>query len=585
MPYSQRKNIFLIVFIFLICGMLVFIISRNEDPSNDSSTAQKNLPDSPSKSNDTKRNDEEIKTENSEEPQCRGSNDEPRNEESRNDEPRNEESRNEESRNDEPRNEESRNEESRNEEPRNEEPHNEEQPRTFWSNSESNSTNLPRSENVWNPEQVQNSISPQDDIQSNNSSEQIPQDDSLLVFQSGFNDSEIENNSSFTLQRHRFRNFEEKINFLRAEINSRYRFQYYGLCRINVNRYTVLQESMYRILSLSSADLRLTPRISFVHEEGVDAGGLTKEWLELIISQALNPDLGYFKYTNDKNTTFRPFEFSDLNSNHLEFFKFVGRILGMTIINNNNVGAYFDKSVFKSILKRKCSLSDLEEIDETYYNSLVAIRDQPAADFGFTFEHEIRELGDVKTIDLIPNGRNIDVTDKNKAQFIDLKVQVMLYGVVKAQLNALRGGLYEVIDSDLISIFTESELELLICGNPVIDVEDWDNNTLYLGFNRNSDLIQWFWRIVREFSQSERAKLLQFVTGTSRVPFGGFANLQSNGVETNFRISRSYVNTSSLPSAHTCFNRLDLPDYPSYEILKSKLLLAISEGSEGFGIA
>jgi E3 ubiquitin-protein ligase HUWE1 len=269
----------------------------------------------------------------------------------------------------------------------------------------------------------------------------------------------------------------------------------------------------------------------------------------------------------------------------LEFFKFVGRILGMTIVNNYNVGAYFDKSVFKSILKRKCSLSDLEEIDETYYNSLVAIRDEPAADSDLTFEHEISELGDVKTIDLIPNGRNIDVTDENKAQYIDLKVQVMLYGVVKAQLNALRGGLYEVIDSDLISIFTESELELLICGNPLIDIEDWKNNTLYLGFDESSDLIRWFWSAVEEFSQSERAKLLHFATGTSRVPFGGFANLRSNGVETNFRISRSYDDTSSLPSSHTCFNRLDLPDYPSYEILKSKLLLAINEGSEGFGIA
>jgi E3 ubiquitin-protein ligase HUWE1 len=520
MSFGRFKNIFLIVFIFLILGMLGFIIYRNKDPSNDSSTVQRNLPDSQSKSSDTKRNYEETKTENSEKPKCRGNNEEPRNEEPRS----------------------------------NETPRNSEQPNNFDSNAESNSTN-------------------------------IPQDDSLPGFQSDFFDSEVENSSSFTLQKRSFSNFEEKINFLRAELNSRNRNQRYGLCRINVNRDTVLQESMDRILSLSHDDLRLSPRISFVHEEGVDSGGLTKEWLELIISQALNPDLGYFKYTNDKNTTFRPFECSDLNPDHLEFFKFVGRILGMTIINNCNVGAYFDKSVFKSILKRKCSLSDLEETDVTYYNSLVAIRDQTVADSDLTFEHEISELGDIKTIDLIPNGRNIDVTDKNKAQFIDLKVQVMLYGVIKAQLNALRDGLYEVIDTDLISIFTESELELLICGNPVIDVEDWKNNTEYSGLSMSSNLIRWFWRAVEEFSQSERAKLLHFVTGTSKVPSGGFANLQSNGVETNFRISRSYDNTSSLPSAHTCFNRLDLPDYRSYEILKSKLLLAINEGSEGFGIA
>jgi hypothetical protein len=263
MPYSQYKNIFLIVFIFLILGMLGFIIYRNKDPSKDSSTVQRNLPDSQSKSSDTKRNAEEPRhnrgrqhhrnRRNAEEPRHNGDGQYHRNRRNAEEPRHNGDGQYHRNR--------------RNaEEPRfnksNDFSSNSEQPRNFDSNAESNSTNLPRNYHV-----------------ESSSSEQIPQDDSLSVFQGGFNDSEIENSSSLTLQRHRFRNFEEKINFLRAELDSRYLDQHYGFRRINVNRDTVLQESMDRILSLSPDDLRLTPRISFLNEEGVDAGGLTKEWL------------------------------------------------------------------------------------------------------------------------------------------------------------------------------------------------------------------------------------------------------------------------------------------------------------------
>lgn len=96
---------------------------------------------------------------------------------------------------------------------------------------------------------------------------------------------------------------------------------------------------------------------------------------------------------------------------------------------------------------------------------------------------------------------------------------------------------------------------MLISGLPDIDVDDWKSNTEYHNYNPSSPQIQWFWRAVRSFDKEERAKLLQFVTGTSKVPLNGFKELEGmNGVN-RFNIHRDYGNKDRLPTSHTCFNR------------------------------
>lgn len=155
----------------------------------------------------------------------------------------------------------------------------------------------------------------------------------------------------------------------------------------------------------------------------------------------------------------------------------------------------------------------------------------------------------------------------------------------------------------MISIFNEQELELLISGLPEIDVEDWKSNTDYHNYSASSPQIQWFWRAVRSFDKEGRAKLLQFVTGTSKVPLNGFKELEGMNGVSKFNIHRDYGNKERLPSSHTCFNRksfapvidenwmltrsieLDLPEYDSYETLRQRLYTAMTAGSEYFGFA
>ena len=153
---------------------------------------------------------------------------------------------------------------------------------------------------------------------------------------------------------------------------------------------------------------------------------------------------------------------------------------------------------------------------------------------------------------------------------------------VEKQLNAMREGLFEMIDEDNICIFNEKELELLICGIPDINIDDWKNNTEYIGYTSHSRNISWFWKAVEGFTPEEKAKLLQFCTGSSRVPFEGFKNLQSTNGYQKFSINK--ISTNRLPSAQTCFNQLDLPEYTSYEELRKNILYAINECQGGFYI-
>ena len=175
-------------------------------------------------------------------------------------------------------------------------------------------------------------------------------------------------------------------------------------------------------------------------------------------------------------------------------------------------------------------------------------------------------------------------------------------------------------------MFSPPELELLISGLPDIDIDELRIHTEYVQYRSTDNLIQWFWEILHSFSGEEKAMFLQFVTGTSKVPLEGFENLQGNFFIVNitrpvvimhllflvtgmrgtqkFNIHRAYGDTQALPSAHTCFNQvlwlclcilaydlqltcliaqLDLPEYGSKDELRDKLLMAVKEGSEGFG--
>lgn len=208
-------------------------------------------------------------------------------------------------------------------------------------------------------------------------------------------------------------------------------------------------------------------------------------------------------------------------------------------------------------------------------------RQNDVVDLGYTFSADDEVFGTVEVHDLIEDGRNVDVSNENKNQYIELMVQWRAVTRVRQQVEAVKKGIFEIIPFDALAVFSDHELEFLFCGVSEIDFEDWKNNTLYRRYSASDQVIQWFWKIVKEeFDNVKRAQLLQFATGTSRIPLNGFKDLQGSDGPRKFTIER-LDGTDMFPRSHTCFNRIDLPSYTSYDTLLTRLTMAI-ECSEGF---
>ncbi|CDK24961.1 unnamed protein product [Kuraishia capsulata CBS 1993] len=356
---------------------------------------------------------------------------------------------------------------------------------------------------------------------------------------------------------------------------------------VNVRRDQVFLDSYRSLFYRPSNELKDSKLdIQFRGEAGVDAGGVTREWFQVLSRQMFNPDYALFTPVASDTTTFHPNRTSYANPEHLSFFKFIGKIIGKALYDGFLLDCHFSRAVYKRILGRPLTLKDVESLDPSYFKSLIWMLENDITDvIEETFSVESDDFGEHKVIDLIENGHNIPVTEDNKKMYVSLIVEYRLNTSVEQQMDSFLEGFHQVIPKELVSIFDDQELELLISGLPDIDVDDWRNNTVYQNYSPSSPQIQWFWRAVKSFDVEERAKLLQFATGTSKVPLHGFKELSGVSGVSKFSIHKDYGSSDRLPSSHTCFNQIDLPEYASYDALRGSLLLAITEGHEGFGLA
>ncbi|KAJ5322060.1 uncharacterized protein N7506_011190 [Penicillium brevicompactum] len=357
--------------------------------------------------------------------------------------------------------------------------------------------------------------------------------------------------------------------------------------QLSVRRAEVFLDSFKSLYFKTADELKYGKlNVRFHGEEGVDAGGVTREWFQVLARGMFNPNYALFIPVAADRTTFHPNRLSGVNSEHHMFFKFIGRIIGKALYEGRVLDCHFSRAVYKNILGRSVSIKDMETLDLDYYKSLLWMLENDITDIiTETFAIETDDFGEKQVIDLKPNGHDIPVTQENKEEYVQRVVEYRLVESVREQLDNFLKGFHEIIPPDLISIFNEQELELLISGLPEIDVDEWKNHTEYHNYSASSPQIQWFWRAVRSFDKEERAKLLQFVTGTSKVPLNGFKELEGMNGVSKFNIHRDYGNKDRLPSSHTCFNQLDLPEYESYEDLRARLYTAMTAGSEYFGFA
>uniref|UniRef100_A0A8C8IYV1 HECT-type E3 ubiquitin transferase n=1 Tax=Oncorhynchus tshawytscha TaxID=74940 RepID=A0A8C8IYV1_ONCTS len=381
------------------------------------------------------------------------------------------------------------------------------------------------------------------------------------------------------------RDFEAKLRNFYRKLEAKGYGQGPGKIKLIIRRDHLLEGTFNQVMAYSRKELQRNKLyITFLGEEGLDYSGPSREFFFLLSQELFNPYYGLFEYSANDTYTVQISPMSAFVENHLEWFRFSGRILGLALIHQYLLDAFFTRPFYKALLRLSTDLSDLEYLDEEFHQSLQWMKDNDITDIldlTFTVNEEV--FGQVTERELKSGGSNLQVTEKNKKEYIERMAKWRVERGVVQQTEALVRGFYEVVDSRLVSVFDARELELVIAGTAEIDLNDWRTNTEYRGGYHDGHIVmRWFWGAVERFNNEQRLRLLQFVTGTSSVPYEGFAALRgSNGLR-RFCIEK-WGKVTSLPRAHTCFNRLDLPPYPSYTMLYEKLLIAVEETST-FGL-
>ena len=344
--------------------------------------------------------------------------------------------------------------------------------------------------------------------------------------------------------------FENKRNYFRQEMQKIRNESEFSTIKIVVNRKTIFQDSYGQLSGCSVEDMKEKLRVSFQGEIAVDVGGVTREWYTTLSRAMFNPITGLFIKSAHGNT-YQPDPKSSIQENYLGYFRFIGRVIGKALLDEQYLECYFTKALYKTLVGQSLAIQDMEDNDPEFYQGLCWLKENDASSLGCTFTYTWDYFGKVLVKELVKDGANIPVTNENKQLFIVKSCKAKLYEEIKSQIEALLSGLYELVPKEKLAIFDYREIELMISGLPDIDIADLKRNTEYSNYTENTQVIVWFWQVIESFSAKERAEFLQFVTGTTKVPLEGFKSLPGSSGIRKFNIHKVNGEIERLPSAHT----------------------------------
>eukprot|EP00878_Enallax_costatus_P027167 GHUV01029224.1.p1 GENE.GHUV01029224.1~~GHUV01029224.1.p1 ORF type:complete len:595 (+),score=219.24 GHUV01029224.1:320-2104(+) len=349
------------------------------------------------------------------------------------------------------------------------------------------------------------------------------------------------------------------------------------MCIVRVRRNHLVEDALDEIARQYKRDLFKPLRVHFIGEEGIDAGGVKKEFFQLLVGELLSPDYGMLVYQPESNT----YWFNACSLEGEEQFMLMGLVLGLAIYNRVLLDFPLPLPLYKKLLSQPVGLRDLEEMQPMLGRSLRQLLhyDGPSVEdtFCLTFSVEMDYFGDVRTIPLKQGGEDIPVTEENRHEYVELMVDYLLNRSIRRQFEAFAAGFKILCDGPAIRLFNACEVERLVCGNPNLDFDALERNAKYDGgFTVSTPAVQWLWQIVKELAIEEKKMFLKFFTGSDRSPIGGLGSLKCI-------IQRDGPDSNKLPTSHTCFNTLLLPEYSSKEKMLDRIELAVMN-AEGFGL-
>ena len=361
-----------------------------------------------------------------------------------------------------------------------------------------------------------------------------------------------------------------------------------GRVEFTVRRSHCLQDAYALLRKLPKERWRQPFFVKFAGEEGLDAGGLSRDFFRIASISLCDVAVGLFKYAKNDSLTYA------LNDDEFiaasvedggAWLEFAGRLYGKALLEGHHLGAYLNPVLMKFVAAEPVELEDLQLLDFELWRSLDQLADMApdvVESLALTFAVESHSFGAVETTELVPGGANIEVTAANVDDFVSMRWRERIFGCCAGSLGSLLAGLYDVVPPEALMLLSARELELVAMGVPEIDVDDWARSTVYKGAfaarGPEHPTVKLFWDEVRHNMDHERrALLVLWCTGSSQVPAQGFRYLQGrDGALRAFTLTSVELSSAIFPRAHTCFNRIDLPLFTTAKELSTAFDVALA---------
>ncbi|XP_075057748.1 E3 ubiquitin-protein ligase TRIP12 isoform X10 [Mixophyes fleayi] len=296
-------------------------------------------------------------------------------------------------------------------------------------------------------------------------------------------------------------------------------------------------------------------------------------------------------------------------------FRFLGKLMAKAIMDFRLVDIPLGLPFYKWMLRQESSLTshDLVNIDPVVAKSVYHLEEivrqkkrlqqdkaQTKESLQFALQSlnmsgcSIDDLGLDFTLPGFPNielkkgGKDTQVTIQNLDQYVQLVIYWALNEGVSRQFDSFRDGFESVFPLNHLQYFYPEELDQLLCGSKA---DPWDVKTLMEccrpdhGYTHDSRAVKFLFEILSSFDNEQQRLFLQFVTGSPRLPVGGFRSLNPPLTIVRKTFESTENPDDFLPSVMTCVNYLKLPDYSSIEIMREKLLIAAREGQQSFHLS
>mmetsp|Transcript_2250 Transcript_2250/g.5728 ORF Transcript_2250/g.5728 Transcript_2250/m.5728 type:complete len:770 (-) Transcript_2250:39-2348(-) len=372
--------------------------------------------------------------------------------------------------------------------------------------------------------------------------------------------------------------------------------------QITIDRENLLKDSFTAVRETPKSQL-LAPSllVQFKGEGGVDAGGLRRDWFDEV-ARALLDGAGdaegesLLAFQEDQTLLPRPRPekagtSGKMDERDKQLFG-VGVFLALALYHSQPLPLSFSMIACKFFCGRAVGMGDVQRLDPDFYRTRVEAVLKPGglealnAALGYRLtwvsaptrlrprEEDIEELR--------KGGKDMEVTDENKQEYVQALCEAYLCNGIRVELQLMLNGFWHIIPQQCLrsAEVGPGDLSMMISGLQELDPEAWRLCTeVEVSGPDVPTVVTWFWEIVQDMSGQERCSLLHFVTGSSRLPPGGFEELNPT-----FKVAITRGGEEDrLPISHTCVNQLVLQDYSSKEKLREKLLLAMR--AEGFQFA